>query len=47
MNKRTITKLLCKCLDHESNTDTPAKRKYWDAQYRRLRALAVRLGWID
>ena len=47
MTKREVTRLLCKCINHEDNATTPAGRKYWYAQYRRLRALAVRIGWID
>jgi hypothetical protein len=47
MTKARIVRLLCKCIDHEDNATTPAGRKYWDGQYKRLRALAVRIGWID
>lgn len=47
LNKSIIVRLLCRCIDHENTTDTPAKRKYWFDQYRRFRALAVRIGWID
>lgn len=47
MTKRQINTLLCKCIGHEDNATTPQGRQYWDRQYKRLRALAKRVGWID
>ena len=47
MNQGTVNKLLCRCIDHERTAPTPTLRKYWDAQYRKFRALAKRIGWID
>lgn len=47
MTKARIVRLLCKCINHENNATTPAGRKYWDGQWRKLRTLAQAQGWID
>ena len=47
MTKSKVIRLLARCIDLENNATTPAKRKYWDGQWRRFRKLAVSLGWID
>lgn len=47
MTQAKVIKLLCRCIEHERNATTPARRKYWDAQYKKFRALAKRIGWVD